>query len=284
MHSVRQIIRQSIRPAAFAMLLLMTMISQTFAGEAQTASHRLKIHGSIGLNLDSHLVSYGKDIWAAGNSLRNANTGLLHPWIEFTTQTKRLSFHGGSWLDINDNSADSLTGRVQEFDLWAGYGVRVERLNVGMTLQRWRYADAREVVLDTWLTFNDFGLLIPSLALNPGLTLHSQLESPYYDKASVLVIRINPGHAIGKRALRPVWLSIPVEAGFQQNGFRGGEAGHSFTSIGARLHIPLVALPKSAGAWSLNLGATWFATNHAQIPSNPDTRFTTARIGLIHYF
>ncbi|HGG60175.1 MAG TPA: hypothetical protein ENK26_09740 [Gammaproteobacteria bacterium] len=277
---MRRFALQFLSPSLLALLLAAPAAHAEKTPRA--ASH--PVHGTAGLSLDSHLVSYGLDVWGAGNDRSSPNAGLLHPWVQATTQTGRLSFHAGSWLDINDNSTDSLTGKIQEFDIWAGYGVNFDRLDVGMTLQRWRYASTQEVVLDTWMTFNDYGLLFKSLALKPGLKLHSQLASAWYSEASALVARIEPGRAIGKRKIRPIWLSTPVEFGFQQNGFKGGRGGHSFTSIGAQLYVPLVMLPKTAGDWSLNLGAVWYATNHDQIPGNRDARFTTARVGLIYYF
>ena len=240
---------------------------------------------TLSLVHDSHLVSYGRDVWGAGRKLGGERANLFHPSLQLGTKWKTLSLYGGTWMDINRNSQNGLRGNIQEFDLWLGYGLDLGRLDLGMTLQRWTYASVKEVVLDSWLTFNDRGLLFDSLALNPGLTLHTQLAADLFDhKASVLVTRINPGHRLGQRKIRPLWLSLPVEIGFQQDGFRGNRGGHSFTSVGLQLYAPLVSLPKRWGLWSANLGMTWYDTDQQRIPTNPEARFSTLRLGLLRYF
>ncbi len=158
------------------------------------------------------------------------------------------------------------------------------KFNLGLNLQRWHYGGEVEFVMDSSITFNDAGLLIKSLALNPGLTLHSQLASDIFDEKNVLVARITPGFALSKRKTRPVWLSVPVALGFQESGYKNNPSGHSYSSLGADLYIPLKSSSKRKGNWSINVALTWISTDPKLIPGNPEKTFISGKIGILHFF
>jgi hypothetical protein len=240
--------------------------------------------GISGFSAASHLVSYGRDVWGGADNLTGENNGLIHPWIQVGMNNAKYRFFGGVWLDINDNSSDGVTGDIQEIDLWVGVNRSLGKFNLGLNLQRWNYGDEVEVVLDSSVTFNDAGLLFKSLVLNPGLTLHSQLSSDIFDEKNVLVVSITPGFALSKRKTRPVWLSIPVALGFQEAGYKNNASGHSYSSLGADLYIPLKSSSQRKGNWSINVALTWFNTDPKRIPENPEESFITGKNGILHFF
>ena len=233
--------------------------------------------------MDSHLVSHGRDVWAGGDDLTGENNGLIHPWIQLGMSNEKYRFFGGAWLDINNNSNDGVSGDIQEVDIWVGLNRNLGKFNLGLNLQRWNYGDEVEIVLDSSVTFNDAGFLFKSLALNPGLTLHSQLSSDIFKEKNVLVARIKPGFALSKRKTRPVWLSVPVALGFQEAGYKNRPSGHSYSSLGADLYIP-VKLSKLKGDWSINIALTWFDTDPTLIPGNLEESFITGKVGILYFF
>ena len=245
---------------------------------------KFNIHGVAGLSWDSHLVSYGRDVWRGGDKLTGDQNGLLHPWVQVGMRSNQYQFFGGTWMDINDNSNSGVSGDIQEIDLWLGVNRKLGKFNFGLNLQRWNYGDEVEIVLDSSVTFNDAKVLFKSLALNPGLTLHSQLASDIFDEKNVLVARITLGFALIKQKDRPVWLSLPVALGFQQEGYKNNPSGHSYSSIGADLYIPLKTSSKHRGNWSMNIALSWFDTDPELIPENPEESFLTGKLGILHFF
>lgn len=252
------------------------------AGEEQQT--KFSTWGIAALSWDSHLVSYGRDVWGAGDDLNGATSGLIHPWIQLGMSNDQYRFFGGAWLDINDNAEKGISGDVQEVDLWIGMNRTLGKFNLGLNLQRWHWGDEVEIVLDSSVTFDDSGLLFQSLALNPGLTLHSQLASDISDEKNVLIARITPGLPLSKSKTQPIWLSIPIAVGFQQAGFKNNPAGHSYSSVSADLYLPLKTSSQRKGNWTMNISLSWFDTDPQRIPENPEQSFVTGKVGILHFF
>ena len=90
-----------------------------------------KLTGSFDLNANSHFISYGLDVWGAGESPSDDWT--FNPAVGLNYQlNEKWSFNSGFWLDANDNvSGDGF--KVQETDVWIGAAYQFGITSIGVT-------------------------------------------------------------------------------------------------------------------------------------------------------
>lgn len=227
------------------------------------------ITGSLSLMVDTHFVSYGQDVWAAGQSWQDP---LFHPSIELNFNLgSGFSFILGSWWDVNDNAPSDIGGRIQEIDVWAGFSYTTGDWKFTLLYQDWMYASSTEQIVDFKVAYSNF--------LNPYFLVHarpdggSALEAAGFDDGVVFQVGIAPGFSAG-----PVALSFPVAVSYDTDAFHGGQAGLGFASAGVTASIPLT---KQIAA---TVGATYYYTNDQVIPGNPDEGFIMGSAGLVITF
>jgi hypothetical protein len=243
---------------------------------------RLKTSGTAKLEYNTHFVSYGRDVWRAGADW--GETGNVNPSLALTFDWDPLTFYLGTWMNFNDSVPSDMRGDLQEVDVWLGVGSRVDRMSFGVTYQQWFYSSQVEEVLDTWLAFDDKGMLADGFGFYPALLLHTRLTGEDLDEGMVLVGRLTPGFALTESNRSPVWLSFPTEVGWVEEGFHGGDGGFGYFSIGPKLSIPLNFLSVGYGNWYADGALTYYHTDKAVIPTNPDEDFVTGSVGLSFHF
>ncbi|HHY85102.1 MAG TPA: hypothetical protein GYA07_06155 [Verrucomicrobia bacterium] len=222
------------------------------------------VSGTLSFVADTHFISYGQDVWGAGNEW---NDVLFHPSLELTFDLGR-GFKGilGTWWDVNDNAATSIGRKdVQEIDVWVGLGYEVQNFTFTLLYQEWMYGGQNERIVDFKVGYAHW--------LNPSLTLHARVDDELpFDTGLVTVLGVAPSKEFGI-----VTVSVPVNVSFDTDNYHGGDAGFGFVSIGVSAGVPLTFVK---GNWSLNAGITYYHTNDKVIPVNPDEDFVTGSLGV----
>ena len=225
------------------------------------------VSGSLSLDYNSHFISYGADVWGAGNDLGDA---IFNPSIELTFQlTENISFILGTWWDVNDNTISDIGGSIQEVDVWAGVGFGLGPLDVTILYQEWLYGKESERIIDVILAVDH--------SLSPSLTLHNRVGEGASggDTGLVAVLGIEPGFSAGQ-----VDLALPINVAAATDGFHGGDGGFAYASLGLSATLQLAVIDEKLGAWNLHGGLTYYVTDDDVIPNNPDDSFLTASFGI----
>jgi hypothetical protein len=224
------------------------------------------VTGTLALTVDTHFVSYGADVWGAGN---NWDDPLFHPMLELGFDLGG-NFKGilGTWWDVNNNAPTSIGNSIQEIDVWAGLSYGMGKFTFTGLYQEWMYASQTEKIVDLKAAYAGF--------LNPSATFHFRVASdlPNTDDGLAVVLGIAPGLKLGEN----ISLSFPLNIAGETEGFHGGDEGFSFASLGANAGIPLSFIPK--GNWTFNIGVTYFVTSDDVIPNNPEDAFLTGSAGV----
>ncbi|MES2706188.1 MAG: hypothetical protein V4726_06235 [Verrucomicrobiota bacterium] len=225
------------------------------------------VTGTLGLNYNTHFISYGQDIWAGGDSFGDNST--FNPSFELNIDLGH-GFKGiiGTWWDVNKNVDSDIGDAIQEVDVWAGLGYTVDKWSFSLLYQEWMYASQSERIVDFKIAYAD-GLINPSLLFHGRVDIDEALG---LDTGLVTVLGIAPGAKAG-----PVTFTFPIQVAADTDGFHGGDSGFSFASAGVTFSVPLKFMP---GDWAVNGGVTYYHTNDDVIVTNPDTDFLTGTIGL----
>ena len=225
------------------------------------------VTGTLNLVVDTHFISYGQDVWAAGNSWSDP---LFHPSLELNFDLGR-GFKGtlGTWWDVNDNASSSIGGAIQEIDVWSGLSYGVKDWNFFLLYQELMYASQSERIIDFKTTYSHW--------LNPNLVLHARVDGAKpFDTGLALVLGIAPSKRVSI-----VTIFLPVNVAFDTHNFHGGDAGFSFVSVGVGASVPLKFI---RGNWSFNVGVNYYHTNPEVIPVNPKSNFLTGSAGITLLF
>ena len=225
------------------------------------------VSGSLSLDYNSHFISYGADVWGAGDELSDA---LFQPSLQLSFQlTEDVNFLLGMWYDVNDNAVSDIGGSVQEVDVWAGIGFGLGPVDVTLLYQEWMYAGESERIIDVILSMD--------APLSPSLTLHNRVNEGASggDNGLVAVAGIEQGFSIGS-----VDFAIPVSVAAATDGYHGGDSGFAYASLGLNASVPLAFVNEELGSWNLHGGFTYFVTDDDVIPNNPDDSFLTANLGI----
>ncbi|MBC8128016.1 MAG: hypothetical protein H8M99_12820 [Gloeobacteraceae cyanobacterium ES-bin-144] len=233
------------------------------------------ISASLTLAMNSHFISYGKDVWADGSSMSDLN---FNPSLEFAFKLpNNFTLILGTWWDVTSKGDDiegypGLGGNLYEVDLWAGLAYTYDKFTVGVTYQSWLYGDDAENIVDVKFSYDCF--------LSPYLLFHNRVSEGASggDNGTVAVLGITYKVDAG-----PVAISFPVNVAANltddYNG-EGSDSGYAYTSAGAQFSYPLAFLGETYGEWSLNAGLTYYWTDNKAIPVNPMNHFLTYNFGL----
>lgn len=233
------------------------------------------VSGVLKLDFNSHFISYGADVWGDGSSLSDPT---FNPMIELAfALPSDITLTLGTWWDVNSKPApaveQSVGGRIQEIDVWAGLSKSFGKLSVSATYQAWMYGGTTEDILDIKFAYDTF--------LAPSLTLHNRLDAGATGNATGTVAVLGLSHGI---EAGPVAISFPFNlAYFLEDQYHGatGDSGFGFASIGVAASLPLTPyIGEGYGDWTLNGGLTYYITEEDVIPANPQDSFLTASLGL----
>jgi hypothetical protein len=226
------------------------------------------LSGSLALDFNSHFVCYGLDVWGDGASLSDPT---FNPSLNLNWQlTEAFTFNLGTWWDVNSKADSSIGGRIQEVDVWAGFGYTLGALTTSVTYQNWIYSGETEEILDVKFAYDTF--------LSPSLTIHHRLTEGASggNTGTVLVAGIEHGFEFG-----PVSFTVPATLGyFMEDDFHPNstEDGLGYGSLGL---LASYALPvdKKFGEWALKGGLVYYVTDQ-DVVANQDEDFLTATLGV----
>lgn len=219
------------------------------------------VTGTLSFTFDTHFISYGQDVWAAGNDWSDA---LFHPFLELDFNLGGgFQLYLNTWWDINDNAVSGIGGDIQEIDVNAGIYYTTGKWQFQLGYGAWIYGEQIEHIIDGKVSYNDG-------VINPFLALHGRVDDELpFDTGLVTQVGIAPGTSLG-----PVSLSFPITVSFDTDNYHGGSSGFAYVSAGIGATIPIVEHV------SLNLGVTYYHTNDSVIPVNPDEDFVTGAAGI----
>lgn len=256
------------KTASLLSAILIPLVAQTAAGGTPAPvppapPEEPFVTGNLTLAYDTHFISYGQDIWQAGNDWDDS---LFHPSMELD-----FNLGGGwqiylnTWFDVNDNADSSIADKVQEVDVNVGLYYTLNKWKFQLGYGAWMYASQTENIIDAKVSYND-GLW------NPFVMLHGRVGAdlgPSFDDGLVAQVGIAPSKTFG-----PVTVSLPVTVSFDTDQFHGGDSGFAYASIGLGASIPLCKHT------ALNLGVTFYHTEENVFPTNPDEDFFTGSAGI----
>ncbi|MCB1133927.1 MAG: hypothetical protein KDN05_22605 [Verrucomicrobiae bacterium] len=231
------------------------------------------ISGTLTLDINTHFISYGLDVWSDDNPQINELN--FNPMLELAFALPNdFTFTLGSWADVNDKgNGGSLGGDLREVDIWAGLSYTYEKFTVGVTAQNWLYGSASEEILDVKFSYD--------CLLSPSLTIHNRLGAGASggDEGTILVLGLSHSVEAG-----PVTVSFPFNvAYFATDEFHGAgnDDGFGYCSIGVGASLPLTPyIGGSFGEWDLHGGLTYYFTDDDIISNNDHNDFLTASLGL----
>ena len=136
--------------------------------------------GNLTLAYDTHFISYGQDVWAAGNDWGDS---LFHPSLELDFNLGGgLQFYVNTWWDINDLADSGIGGNIQEVDVNVGFYYTKDKWKFQLGYGAWMYADQVEHIVDGKISYSD-GFWNPFVMLH-GLRKESPVESMSIRKPS----------------------------------------------------------------------------------------------------
>jgi len=236
-----------------------------------------KVSGSFSLDYNTHFISYGFDVWGAGDNWGGEAT--FNPMAEVAFDFDAFTVSMGAWGDIHDTAASSIGGNLQEVDWWVGVGTSVGDVSLGATYQEWIYGGQVETIIDLSVGYDDSELL-GDWAMSPSLVAHHSNKAGG-DGGWAYVLSGGPSMTLIESEDYPLDLSIPLAVAFGDSDFYG-ESGYAYFSVGAQLSMPLSCVPAEYGDWSLNFGVTYYNTEDNL--GNPEEDFITGNVGVAFSF
>mgnify|MGYP003134677437 CR=1 FL=1 len=223
------------------------------------------ISGSLSLDVNTHFISYGADVWGTGTDA----DFLFQPSLGLSAQlTEELYLFGGIWMDINDLAESGIGDDIQEVDFWFGAGYATGDWNFEITYQEWIYAGDAERILDLMVSYATF--------LNPTLILHNRIDgNGDQDTGTVAVFGISEG-----TSYESLDVSLGANIAFNTDDYYGGDAGLTYVSVGPEFGFPLSFISEAYGAWNVHGGVYFYYTPDDTVPGNPDETFFTGNIGI----
>ncbi len=217
--------------------------------------------GNLTLSYNTHFISYGQDVWAAGNDWSDS---LFNPSLELDFNLGGgLQFYVNTWWDINDLADSGIGGNIQEIDVNLGFYYTRDKWKFQLGYGAWMYGEQTEHIIDGKISYAD-GFW------NPFLMLHGRVADDIsFDTGLVTQVGIAPSKTFGK-----VTFAAPLTVSFDTDNYHGGDAGFAYVSAGLGASIPLFAHT------TLNLGVTYYHTDDEVIPGNPDDDFVTGSAGV----
>jgi hypothetical protein len=253
-------------------LALATMIALpvlSWAGTAEKAkaaepAAKPSITGNLSLNLDSHFISFGQDIWKGGSGFKQL---LFHPSLELNKQvTSDFKLILGTWWDVNDQDVSSIGNRIQEVDVWLGGSYTTGILTTTALYQHWMYGGKNEQAAELKFGVDTF--------LKPSLLIHQRFATGY-DDGTVVVLSAAYDFKAG-----PVSFTVPAAVEYETKGYHGGtKAGFGYGSLGLSGSVPAEFISKDA---TFSVGVTGYTSSRSTIPEskNPDKSFLTYTTGI----
>jgi len=262
-----------------ANLLVATATAALLSSSVSAFAAADKVSGDLSVSYNSHFVSYGLDVWGAGDSFYGTNpTTFVNANLYFAVTDEATIFVNG-WGDLNHNVPSAIGGAIQEIDFNIGGTYKFGCVTAGAAYGSWNYAGDTEEIVDLSLALDDSGMIAEGFGFYPKVTWHIRTAgNGAQTKGSAVVVGVGPSFPIGDYAS----LTIPVGVGFfLDDDFQGGtKSGYAYAYGGASVGVPLSFIGPDYGAWSVNFDLIGYTTKASAIPGNVNKNFVTGSVGL----
>jgi hypothetical protein len=253
--------------AAFGGILGMTL---------QTSADDSPLHGDVGWSYNSHFVSYGSDVWGAGDTFFGKQAvSFLSGLISYTKGA--FTADANVFAVLKDPPSGSVSANVQEVDAYVGGQYSIESVTLRAHYGEWHYLGEDEKIIDLGASYDDDSLVG---RFHPSVLWHARIKgSSWQREGAALVASVAPGMMLGDTGL---YASLPAGVGFfLSKDFQGGtQSGYAYSYLGASLDIPLHFIPNDYGNWSVNLNTTYYMTDAQALPFNVNKNFLTGGVGI----
>lgn len=228
------------------------------------------LSGSVNFDFNTHFISYGLDVWAAGNDF-DGTDATFNPSVELNWAIGDFTAILGTWWDVNDNAASGIGGDLQEVDIYGGGSYAFGDFSVSAIYQAWMYGGDTEQVADLGLSYDTF--------LSPSLTIHHRFDEGASggQNGTILVAGIEYGFDLG-----PLSIGIPMNvAYFLEDDYHPASTsdGFGYGSVGLTTSVALGFIPESYGAWDIHAALIYYVTDD-EVVGNADDSFLTGNIGI----
>ena len=282
--------------AMLAASAALAISSSVFADDATTAPAPAERAGSMlsysaGVDVTSHFISFGADVWGGGNNafpLTSKSTTFVYGTLT-AKFTDELSGYVNLWSDDNDNVDSGIGGPIQEVDFNVGVNYTMGDFTFGLAHAYWMFGGGAEKAIEASVSYNDAELwekTLKGFALNPSFLAHYRYDSTgdlTGQDACVLQFGVKPTYTFDQIDDYPITVSVPASLGYFTDPYQGGNgAGVGYINVGVSATAPLAFVPKGYGNWSVSLSEIYYHTYSSDIPSNPSDNFfvTTVSVGV----
>ena len=232
---------------------------------AQSQASSENVTTSIGLDYNSHFMSYGANVW--GTQTDDIGDEItFNPSIGFDFALSETSgIYTGVWADVNDiANPDPLGGSIQEIDYWLGYYFAAGDFTIDFTLQQWIYASEVEGIFDINIGYD--------AKISPSLTIHNRIEGVgTQNKGTMLVL--------GGSFYSGDVFSVSANIGGSLSEYHvDGEEGYAFSSVTLGFGVP-IPVAEGYGDWDFHGGLTFYHTSTETV-NNPEDTYLTLNLGV----
>ncbi len=255
-------------------------------GTSSARADDTKYTFSAGLDFTSHFISFGADVWGAGDSISpfSAKSTAFGYGTLSAAFTDELSGFVNIWSDLNDNVDSNIGGPIQEVDVNVGLTYAWDKFEFTLAHTYWLYGGDNENAIQFAVSYNDADLWGDSgFALNPSLLVHWRYEGiGSQEECAVIQLGVSPTvYTFMEDSDYPISLSVPVNVGFFTDDYQGGEGGgFGYANIGVVGSVPLAFIPAEYGAWSASASVTYWYTPDDEIPGNPEESFVVTALSI----
>ncbi len=235
---------------------------------AQSQAESDNLTGSLGLDYNSHFMSYGANVWGSDTKdigddiLFNPSLGLNYALSDTT------GVYGGIWGDINDLSDSPIADNIQEVDIWLGYYFGAGDFSFDLTFQQWYYANEVEGIFDINIGYDT--------KFAPTLTIHNRYEGVGTQEESTMFVL---GGTFYESAYKGFDYSIGANIGGSIDDYhQAGEEGYAFSSVSLGFSSPLT-IGEGLGDWDFHGALTLYHTSTETV-DNPENTYLTLNLGV----
>lgn len=225
------------------------------------------LSGSISLDINSHFMSYGVNVWGAATK-DIGDEFLFQPSASLNYALSEGSgIYTGIWFDINNLANEKIADNIQEVDVWIGYYHTFGKTKIDFTLQQWMYAGETEGIFDITVSYDTM--------FSPYVKMHNRFESVGGQQKGYI---FELGGTAYSTTIGSVSLSVPVAVAFAPDEYHvAGEEGYVYSYTGVKFSLPL------GESWDFHGSVLYYDTEY-RTTGNAETGYLTAGLGVGYAF
>ena len=234
-----------------------------------------KVTTSISLDINSHFMSYGLNVWGAATE-DIGDEFLFQPSVNFDFATSdNTGIYTGIWADVNNIGPQATTtigSSVQEIDVWLGGYITINDFTFDLNYQAWMYASEMEGIIDFTVSYDTM--------FSPYVKFHNRIETVGgLGQQTGTIAEFGGTLYEFSPDSYDVSFSFPAGIGAALSDFHvDDESGYAYSFVGANFTYPL-PISKAYGAWDFHGGLTYFDTDD-DVTGNAESGYLTSNFGI----